>query len=537
MTRDTKMLLLGLTDRRCTSTGGQVCTAASAIDPRIDVGAGWELTRNFALLVKEAYSANDGSEGVETRVQLVHGPLDDGLREDVDERGVVLQPGRCAMWLHARTTKPVGDLEAVMNPVYSLPGASHLCRNLDTLVEDGASASARGGLNEKLFTMTLWTRARAHDGGWRDTRIRTRKVPLGALGSDGDWNRFYFRFEVPEANWYWLTYEKMAGALADVEFAPTTGVVRNPDVSELKVATRNMLWEDYEDSWSTTKYRNAANLLASRGIIDVPNLRVIEAADQGPFEWDADIISLQETVRENDVKSFRDEASANSLPWEFSLGMAENPTVNEPIVNFATRAATLVAASLWPLPKDRSSIWFKQGDQRPPGCTGAYGEGAWDGDEWIRCHLPGADGHYVQWHGVKKHWGQTANCTIPAKAATNRPGGIDRPVAVFSVHLNTGDADGANDRRAEVLALIVRKTHDGVCGPFSVTNGAQCLGVEMWHDGCSDEGTWVPNTAGNYRPHHAMCPGRDQPGRPAVRTDHRPAGVRLRIFGGGSNPC
>jgi hypothetical protein len=719
MTRGTRMIAFGI-DRACTGRGA-VCAAPVAIestgragdlDPRVTVGAGWETTRNFVLVAKENATSVDGPEGVETRVQLVHGPLDAELQENVADSGIVLEPGRYTMWIDARTLHPAGDRSAYLNPSADLPGQNHICRGSESAGEDG-NLYARGELNENLFTMTLMHLVAGGPNDWFGVpaAMKSRKVPLGALGSDGDWSRFYFTFEVPYANYFWITTEKLAGALADVEIKPGLNVVRNADVSELKVATWNMLYKDYDESWSTTKYQNAANLLASRGIIDVAGKRVLETADQGPFEWDADIVSLQETVREADVKTFRDEAARNSQPWEYSLGMAENAEYG----SFATRVATMIDETFWPAPSDNTSIWFKQGDKRPSGCTGAPGEGDWVGDQWIRCHLPGHNGHYVEWEGIGTYT-STANYTIPAKAQANRPGGVNRPVAVFSIHLNSGDASGADERLWEMNDLInkmkafrtlnpgsffnallgnadestriivlgdtnmythecgehynvlrrlreefgyavdvamadeesassaygmhnygaqtvtsgastfvptlfqrisqwtsgvdslgnpvsaadlwtwdpdpapgatrtfpwwartfrgrtngdkgwgdrhdlvilvgkgwlkddpvasyavmqdhVRTTPDGSCSPFSVVMNGQCRGVELFHDGCSTggPGTAVPDVAGNYRPHHAMCAGYDQPGKPAMRSDHRPAGVRLRIFGGGSNP-
>ncbi len=743
VTRATRLLAFAL-DPACTGSNGQLCTASQSLDsgsrpgdldPGIVVGSGWESTRNFALVGKKATSSSDGPGGVETRVQLVHGPLDDDLDENVTQHSL-LAPGRYAMWLNARTPTPAGDTQVVQNPSYALPGALPrnalpgsfgLCRGTEQLNDDGGPETfARGELNENLFTMTLWRQSASATGQaiGTPTPLRTRKVPLGALGADNDWSRFYLQFEVSAPAFYWLTADKFPGAMAAVEFAPRQGRVRNPDVSDFKVASWNMLYRDYEDSWSTTKYQNAANLLASRGIIDVANRRVIEDADQGRFEWDADVVSLQETVRENDVKAFRDEAMANSQPWEFSLGMAENAT--SAFSPFATRVATMVAESLWPTPADKTSIWFKQGALRPSGCTGAPGEGDWVGDQWIRCHLPGHNGHRWEYDlpgplPTASGYSHTANYTIPAKAQVNKPAGVDRPVAVFSVHLNTGDADGEDERYYEVNALIekmkafrdlnpssfyaaglgsaseatriiivgdtnmythecgenywflrrlraefgyavdvgmadeesasssygmhnygastvsvapygfvpalfqrigqwvdgvdltgapvseanqwtwdpdpapgaletfpwwartfrsrtlgdkgwgdrhdlvilvgkgwanddpvasyavmqdhVRTTPDGSCSPFAVSDGAHCLGVEMFHDGCTTGGFAIPRPGhavpdgnGNYRPHRAMCPGFDQEGMPAVRTDHRPVGVRLRVFGGGANP-
>ncbi len=67
------------------------------------------------------------------------------------------------------------------------------------------------------------------------------------------------------------------------------------------MASYNILHDGYPAYQN--KALNAADLLAARGLVDPATLSVLEPPDQAPYEWEADIIGLQELkdVSDQDV--------------------------------------------------------------------------------------------------------------------------------------------------------------------------------------------------------------------------------------------
>src|SRR6185503_10086212 len=95
---------------------------------------------------------------------------------------------------------------------------------------------------------------------------------------------------------------------------------------------------------------------------------IIESADRTPFEWDADLVSLQEgsemywLPNENRYRysaydlfdMFVTEAEAkSSARWSPSYGMSENTYFLEGY------AAMMLSSALWPRSSEPNSMWWQ----------------------------------------------------------------------------------------------------------------------------------------------------------------------------------
>ncbi len=320
---NTKMLFfdLGLAPSNCRATPYAQCAGVNApvqaldrsgtdLDPRVQPatacgrGCPWEGTENYVLLGKEATSWT-ANEGVETRVDLVKGPLEQELGAALTPPGaweptpLALPRGTYLTYAYAQIADPVGSTAQTPNPVDGLP---NVCQDFDPSSGNEVTPTGelylRGRLNQdnvlslklgKLVGMTWVT-------------ISERQISRGAFGGAGTdgWERFTMPLDTslhPDATQFTLLATPAGGA--GVTLYPTWYAVRNPDATEVKLVTYNQMGDDPDtQAHFDNKFKNAADLFACRGQIDRANLRVVENLDQARFQWDADVVAMQEVPRE-----------------------------------------------------------------------------------------------------------------------------------------------------------------------------------------------------------------------------------------------
>ncbi len=302
--------------------------------------------RNFALIGKS--SNEDSTPGTphnydtELRVDVVRGPLNSSYASagfpSVGGVGtpIPLDEGRYYFWLFAETSEPVGK-HGGFNPDYDaeIYWADPIITGPIAYLWEGAGlknpdpsqvripSRFRGNLNRNAFSMT----ARGPNG----FSASTRTVALGAFGSESRLHRFVLEVDVTLPGEYWLEANRFSD---DITFSDLWAAQRNTDATELKSATANMLYTElrlYDDqvdpfnALGPGKYRNAANLLAARGEINPLTRHVDQPIDRGPFQWDADIVTLNEVDEYNNLGRFRSEAERTSpLSWSIVFGIQES---------------------------------------------------------------------------------------------------------------------------------------------------------------------------------------------------------------------
>lgn len=326
---NTKMLLfdLGAAPTDCRSLAYASCTgtntpvynlnrSATDFDPRIKpVASGaspWLTTENYVLLGKES-SSWVSNEAVETRVELVKGPLEQTSSAALtpSPAALTLARGTYLTYVYAQIAEPVGSTASQVNPI------DGFCRDKDPTQENAAivptaASYQRGRLNtDDVLTLTLW---KLGPSGW--TVVTERGISRGAFGGAGTdgWERFVIPVDTslhPEATQFKLS----AAAVAGVTMFPTWYAVRNADSTELKVVTYNQMGDDISDPETdghfVQKMKNSADLLGGRGQISTFNVRVVESADQARFQWDADLVAMQEVPR----APIDEECGAAGSPW------------------------------------------------------------------------------------------------------------------------------------------------------------------------------------------------------------------------------
>jgi hypothetical protein len=307
-TDQTNMLLLRMdTTGRPAYTWGAAGTGDN--DPKLTVPRGYSDTAENFILLGKADTSRDSNEGVETRVDLLHGPLNYLMRGGTfvpgGSVGQYLTPGRWNIEITGKPAYAVGDEGVAWNT--STCGDYH-----------------RGTPNQPGFTYRLDKNA---SGTWsQDTSVAQRLIPVGAFGNAANLQSLYLNKEVVAigakfrpvttnlvGNWTWGTWN----------------VHRNPDNSTIRFVTQNML---YRDSYSISsigsgmveddvnEYKNAAHLFGGRSTVTASALRVNDPTDRGPHEWDGDVVVLTEgndtpgTPRRLDA--FKEEAtSTGSRSW------------------------------------------------------------------------------------------------------------------------------------------------------------------------------------------------------------------------------
>lgn len=446
---DTRMILFSASaaaDHPITTAEDQSTTDR---DPRITIATStWTGADNVVLIGKAAPPVPFASNlSTETRVDLVHGPLSQVTymppqRDCRDCINAIVPPGRYLTYLRAYIDLPVGAYHSASN--------SHLSGNMPVLGADGCPNAQRDG-----DVNSSWYRGVGNDivmhmelQSWTGTAwaaVARRAVPRGAFGGlPGDWIRFSIPLEVASPG---TTYRLVATSVAPgVVVAGGWHYERNPEATELGVASANTLFKrmPFDDN----KYKNVADLLGTRGSILSSEARVEERADQAPFQWDADIIGMQE-VAKTDSWDFNypdnrftevvleELRLRSSVLWTYAQGRGETwfagasdgPGMNPIFVN--SQAAT------GNIP---SSVYFSAAAKAAAGCSDNGGT-----SNYAECHLSE--------QGLGD--GEIYNYATAARAGSWRGDGRDRPIAVFNVHLEA--SEGARDfapRLGEVRSLM-----------------------------------------------------------------------------------
>jgi hypothetical protein len=247
----------------------------------------------------------------------------------------------------------------------------------------------------------------------------------------GGRNLFLAEIKVDEAAWYRLEAYRPLGAHPDVRFFNKWFAHRNPDASEIKVVSYNTF---YEDGNHPERIRNASNLLATRGSLMRADLYVEERADQALWQWDADIIGLQELQKEYPphdpnvplplwtafglADTFAEEAEhRGTLRWRYVKGRDEDFFLGE-----SGLGPLFVGENAWP-GHSETGIYFSNDAKHQAQCT-------YDGRlDYAECHIDDAASGLSDAQAAN-------NYATPAKAAARRYGSShDRPIAAFNLHL------------------------------------------------------------------------------------------------------
>ncbi len=446
---DTRMILFSVNN----AAGHPLTTAEDQSttdrDPRIDIATdAWTGANNVVLIGKQAppipFASN---QHIETRVDLVHGPLSQvtympPLRDCRDCTGANVPPGRYLTYLRAYIDLPVGAYNSTSN--------QHLSGNMPVLDADGCPNSQRDGdVNASWFRgvgndlvmrmeLQLWN-------GTAWVAAARRVVPRGAFGGlPGEWTRFSIPLEVVSPG---TTYRLVATSVAPgVVVAGGWHYERNPEATELGVASANTLFKRM--SFDDSKYKNTADLLGTRGSIISSEARVEERADQAPFQWDADIIGMQEVAKTDS--------------WDFNYP-------DNRFTDVVLNELRLRSSVLWTYAQGRGETWFAGASDGPgmnpifvnsQAATGAMPSSVYfsaTAKDVAGCSDNGGTSNYAECHLSEQGLGdgEISNYATAARAGSWRGDGNDRPIAVFNVHLEA--SDGARDfapRLGEVRSLM-----------------------------------------------------------------------------------
>ncbi|RIK32804.1 MAG: hypothetical protein DCC55_36185, partial [Chloroflexi bacterium] len=408
-------------------------------NPRINVPiyADWSGSNNYVLLGKTGVSSNSNL-GVEARIDLVRGPLNADLREAAFPVAggagspIWLNPGRYYAWVYARTDSPVGH--GRFNKADLMPTSK--CDDFVKLFGSQVVEKIeyfRGQLNTYAFGLAAQREVTTSSGyAYWSTVGSSRTVPLAALGAapGKGWNLFLVELKVDQAARYRLQVVRPAGWHSDIRFHSRWLVQRNPDASELKVASYNTY---HGGDAHEAKMRNASNLLATQGMMSRNPAFVHVRSDQGPWQWDGDIVGTQEmkAVRPPELPqgydspplyfahadTFVAEAEQmGSLGWSYVKGRDEDYEIGENGLG-----PLFMSENVWP-GGGNSGIYFSPAAKSRADCRD-FGR-----LDYAECQLEGDGGR------------ATTNFAIPGKASARRYGaGPDRPIAVFNIHLEFED--------------------------------------------------------------------------------------------------
>jgi hypothetical protein len=317
-------------------------TSAANGDPRIMIAnRDWLTPDNYVLIGKTTRSSSSMA-GVETRVDLVHSPLSVELPASrVDCPGgcpLNLEPGRYSLYVFATIDMPVGHYTSdprtqhlsghmpMHKITWDAAGTPKLDPSCPSDASDGYGDATwyRGTPNDIAMTLSI---QRRYADVWKT--VRTRKIPRGAFGAGPSqgWNKFSLDLDAETAGVYRIvTSNEVDGVRVFDEWRAE----RNPEATEIKAVTYNVLYNSH--SFDLEKYRNIANLLGTRGSILPATQRVEELPEQGPFEWEADVLGLQEVEKgydgnrpDNKYTNFIHEEldARSSLKWVFAQGRGE----------------------------------------------------------------------------------------------------------------------------------------------------------------------------------------------------------------------
>jgi hypothetical protein len=464
---DTRMVLFTAGAAGTTCVAGSTCATTVAPleatnngsdrDPYLPMGgsAAYDAPTLNILLVGKETMGSSSAKAVETHVSLLRTPPN----ADIASHGgasdwTTLANGATVSntfsvgsgrWYAAFTLKTdfplgrhAGFSTAQSSPTLVNSGAHIWGRTTCPGASQGNLTWYRGHLNEDTVELQVL------QGG---SVIASRRVPRGAFGSWSTDHSFYLEFARQLAGSVTLRVVGRDATTPNVRVNHRMRVIRNPDATELTVAVLNMFYHDYNgyfpgDCLSTpavtsAEYRNASNLLATRGEIEpakVATPKVKEPADRAPFQWGADIVHLTEvTDLVADLASvFRDEAQGiGARSWSYAYGADEFAWFLGYRVHTGY-AINLVAENAWPTADSTSILW----DDLPEDEAGV---------EDLECERSADDAYQCRIrdeHGGHIFCGPADNCqegeaqgTTPVRAMAYGPGNRENiPVAVFNLH-------------------------------------------------------------------------------------------------------
>ena len=465
----------------------------NARDPRIPIPSrSWSKGPNYALIGKTQTHSNT-NKGVEVNVDLVRGPLNVDRTSHTFGTSHLLSPGRYYVWLYAKTSSPVGSTTPNSYPASNMgkaPNNGFTCPlSRPKPPSHPFPDQFRGAVNSHAFNFRIIAK---QGNKWK--QIKRRKILNGQMGAKaGAFNLFLMELDITTPTEIAVEVQNVARG---VEFHPQWRVMRNPDASDLTVASFNTLYDNLSPHQGKT--RNAANLLASKGTIHPKTGEIQESPDQAPWQWDADIIGLQEHRDGKDDRKeeyfyaaeFANEAMrTGSRSWNYVRGQDEDY-----INAFATdgRGPLFVSEHLWP-GGIATQIFVPKKLLKKAGCR------TYDGISEYECSLDGA-GQF------------RATFAIPSRITVPRYGSLtakgqrepDRPIMVVNLHLRDGSPSWHN--RATQLKDLIKKLRtflktspysfnsEGKPDPHHYQNRIVLLGDFNWSSHHCGEHYWFLRT-------------------------------------------
>ncbi|HTJ47712.1 MAG TPA: hypothetical protein VL463_36700 [Kofleriaceae bacterium] len=462
-------------------------------DPVFHFDASWAGDSPLAIAAKDVATPSDGGPGLETIADLVRGPI--GIAEGF----VALHGG--ADCVGATQTNSATRVACTGGTTSFSPGRYRFYAyahtdgiGVGTVVPGGefpASATGfphcndvlRGHANDLAFTMSL-----VRDGNV----VETRYIPRGAIGSEGfddpndpndtPWDRFGFDVEVP-ADGVQHTYRIDIGSDA-VHVRGAWGWTRNPEDVELKIASMNI--EGHGNAQSTEMMKNLADLLGTRVTYDASG-NIIDIDDHGRWQWDSDVIALQEVKDLSHLQPALDRLSAQTgHAWSRKFALGTWKDLPYPKSNYMSFAPVLADSDVVP----SGGIEFSTAEMTTAGCTS---ETSTTSDDSFSCEVSDEpNGNY----GDEHHY------VVPTHVAVRRVGGAgagstSRPIAIFDWYLLDDDdktarrREGVDNVIAKMKSLLASRPSafnvDGATSPTWRGNRMIILGdSNMWNHQCSE---------------------------------------------------
>lgn len=473
ITRDTKLLVFDVGGSKVNATSQHVSKYAPVLskdngndmDPRIAQPGSFPIEvglcanppcsepRHFALVGLEALPPARPSSihDVEGTVSLTRGPEDlAAARGDVADAFAPLvvapaQQDQCGTPIDASVGRFSAVVRALSRAEYGedrgIRGdASWLLKNWDDDTQanepddDQRALYFRGTPNFRAFRMRV--QARSKTGSWTNITA-TRDVPNGAFGCvDACFDTLLEDFELFQPAEVRVCIDNADKRIA---FEGLWGVRRNTPSAELKLATFNVHHGDQGafDSGGLengAESRNISNLLATRGRFRPEMATVLETRFDAPFEWNADIVAMQEHSFEASYQQILDQAELQTdLDWRFVWGAGKVHHLPYYRATNSVFAPSLLA---------NNNTLF------PPAVDGCNTDTPNLADGRIECEHDAStfdfDVDYTTY-------------SVPAQISVKRWGqGTDVPVLVLSVMMQPGGDDGPEieSRHEELVSLI-----------------------------------------------------------------------------------
>lgn len=397
------------------------------------------------------------ADTVETTVSLVRGPEDTAKGMADRSAPIIVSPGKsdqCSTALplgHGRYTAAIrattlaaygedaglrGDTSwMIANWGYDPNGAVEL----RVPTADEKAYYYRGTPNFHAFTMRVQTRVN-DVSAW--STVTTRQVPNGAFGC---WDKDCFQSLLDDFELFVSAQVRLCVDNADarIVFEGSWSAHRTPASAELKVATFNthhgkQAWYDVSAGIENdAESRNIANLLATRGRFRTDARAVVETQDDAPFEWNSDVVMLQENSWISSYESFMAQARQQTdLAWRYVWGYGKRDTQIAP--NYSAYNAVFSHRLLTPstlLPPSTIDCAAENNGTAPS----AFGQAQCYNESDIDAGGP-----------------DYKTYVVPAQIAVRRWGDGDVPILAVSVMMQPGGGNPKIPSRRQELASMIR---------------------------------------------------------------------------------